>query len=1452
LAPHEAETLELRLVVTASDGEAHEVAVKAEPSDRIIDVAAEVGVHLGYSGAGIWTFHVRRLESRLDADMALRQSGLRNGDEVELVAAGGGGDQRSPEAAANDAQLVVTGGRSTGTRWRLRPGTHTIGRSTACQVVIDDPAVSRSHAQLTAGGDGAMLVADLGSSNGTLLNNRPLNGSQPLHAGDTLKLGGTTLTLAPPPSSGPQHDAVDGTVRFNRPPRVARSQPVQSFSIDVPAAAATSSRLPISASVVPLGLAGVMFATTQKPVMLLFGALSPVMAVFSLLENRLRGGRHRKRSTASFRRVLDDQERSWSGAVDEEIERRRDLHPDAPAILARATSLDARLWERRRDTPDFLHLRVGIGDAPASLEVAIGRGNEELRTEARHRVERHATLLGVPLTVSLATAGSIAVGGTPDEVAALGRSLAAQIAGLHSPRDVVLAAAVAAPTDGWRWLGWLPHAQSDGSPFHRATVVAGVEPARELVLELLGLVDERNRDRRSPRAGGGIEPPRVVAFLEEGCRVPRALLSRLLEQGPAQAIHTIWLGTSVAALPGECGSVVELREDGSSVIIEPRSGVRTTCAHTEGLEVTPARTLALLLAPIRDASSVSSAAQVPSTVGLLHLLELGDDPTTRVEELWRGHHDQLEATIGVAQGGPFSIGLRQDGPHALVGGTTGSGKSELLQGVVAALAAQHPPTRLTFLLVDYKGGAAFKECMKLPHTVGLVTDLDGHLVQRALRSLRAELKWREGVLGRGGAKSLPDLERSAPDTAPPSLLIVVDEFAALASEVPEFVDGVVSIAALGRSLGIHLVLATQRPAGVINDKIRANTNLRIALRFIDQTDSRDVIGSPAAAQAGLPPGRAFAKVGSGSLTEFQSVYGGGHSGAHEGSRPVIRDLLFGGVVDVRGGAGPEAAEATDLEVLVNATAMAAQRLKLPQPRRPWLPELPEVLPVADLPAAATDGEVAAVLGLADLPDLQQQTVRTWAPRRDGNLLIYGATGTGKTSLLRTIAAGLTRSAPPDQLHLYALDYAPPGLAGLAGLPHCGDVIRGSDLERTTRLIDMLRGQLDHRRAQLADAGAAGIEAFVQGGGCMPRVVVLLDGYSAFAGALGQQEYGSYIEALTSLAADGRSAGLHLVITVDRRASVSSKLAAACDQRIILRLSSEDDYAMLGLTRDTYRGARLPVGRCFIDKGTDMQCAVLGAPDGAEQNQVLRTLGDEVRARHGEGSAPSIRVLPAVVNAADLPAPEMPGTAIIGLRSADLEPQRVTLADGPFAVIGPPQSGRSTALWALSASLARGPAPPELHLLAPRRQSPLLGFGVWSGSHAGVDACVAAAIALAERVNSPPASGVPVMVVVVIDDADELLDPPVAGALETLVRRGPDAGFYVVAALEVQAARGAFAAWVKALFRHRTGLLLAPDPMSDAAILGFVKLPRRDLDRVRPGRGVLVRRGVADAVQVALP
>ena len=320
----------------------------------------------------------------------------------------------------------------------------------------------------------------------------------------------------------------------------------------------------------------------------------------------------------------------------------------------------------------------------------------------------------------------------------------------------------------------------------------------------------------------------------------------LLKEGPPLGIYSLCLDSDERLLP----------EEATAVVVETVSGLALRQQRITVVEdVTPdlveqpwLQRVSRALAPVRDISGGDDDAILPSACRLTEVMQLEPVGAQTIMARWAVQPRSTEAVIGVSLDGPFAIDMRRDGPHGLVAGTTGAGKSELLQSLVASLAVANRPDGMTFVLVDYKGGAAFKDCENLPHTVGMVTDLDTHLVERALVSLGAELTRREHLLADAGAKDIEDyvdLRENRPHLdAMPRLLIVIDEFASLARELPDFVTGLVNVAQRGRSLGIHLILATQRPGGVVSPEIRANTNLRIALRVTDSSESTDVIDAP--------------------------------------------------------------------------------------------------------------------------------------------------------------------------------------------------------------------------------------------------------------------------------------------------------------------------------------------------------------------------------------------------------------------------------------------------------------------------------------------------------------------------------------------------------------------------------------------------------------------------------
>jgi S-DNA-T family DNA segregation ATPase FtsK/SpoIIIE len=1270
-----------------------------------------------------------------------------------------------------------------------------------------------------------------------------------LREGDTIAVAVAAATAPDGPSEAPSTEGAGATVPFNRQPRVLRTVGPACHALAAPPGEPRKPRLPLVTALLPLLLGGLMLTFTHSLLTLVFILLSPLLAIGSYAEGRLGGRGDFRRGRREFEGRLLELEAQLRLESAEEVRRR---HQEAPHLRRLALAAHRRepwLWERRPQDGDFLGLRVGVGEQPARSRVdLVDGGSPALHLQAAARLEPFTHVGAVPLVLPVAERAAVALAGPRQAVLDLARWLVVQAACLHSPRNLWICAAVPREqSEAWDWLKWLPHCSASARPVEGPVLCTDKAAARDLVERLVELLDARMAEVGPFRGTTARAPyPYVLALLHEDLPLSRSSLTRLLADGPRVGIAVLWLGSAVRDLPNECRAVIEVDPDANVTLTYPEDGsIRRGDGRADRAGADEAPQVALELAPLRDAGAADAGGQLPRQVGLVEMLGFPASPGgEQVAARWESGVGGLRVPIGATADGVFEVDLRADGPHALVAGTTGAGKSELLRSLVVALASSHPPSRLNLLLVDYKGGAAFQDAVRLPHTVGLVTDLDDHLARRALVSLRAELRRREEVLRRSSAPDLAELERLGGGDCPPSLVIVVDEFATLVREVPEFVDGVVDLAQRGRSLGLHLVLATQRPAGVVSDSIRANTNLRIALRMSDEAESADVIGVPNAAHVSrTQPGRAFARTGHQELTEFQAAYSGkDRVGSAPSSELTVVPMGLTGPAWPAPTAALEHRGNSDLHDLVLAIGAAHASSGGGEAPRPWLPQLPALLPAPARPRSA--GPLAVALGMVDLPQRQRQHPWVLDLAADGTLLVFGTGGSGKTSLLRLLAHALATANEPAALHLYAVDCAGGGLAALQALPNCGAYVRADETERLARLVQWLRQQVDSRRAGAADAMSAS-----RGPGKAAAIVVLLDSYRGFVSAIEKIDLGEHVDALSRLVADGPAVGIHFVLTADRRGEVPAAISSLVPSRLVLRLADEDEYRNAGVPGDAYRGTTLPPGRGFLDDGVEVQCAVLGA-DGTAESQLLALRDSD--ATLGRSAArvevPGVRLLPGRVDVSELPPASRPLAAVVGLADAGLGPAELDLAEDGQLVIGPPHSGRSTALGVAASSLHRGDQSPHLVLLAPRR-TPLGALAIWDEVATGMEECARVAAALAARLGGPSADGC--LTVVVIDDGEEIAEGPAGGALEIVARRGRDRGVRLLAAVETRAAHRAYAGWVAELRKSRQGILLQPDVDIDGDLLS-TRLPRRSGRAFPPGRAYLVHRGSAHLVQLAIP
>ncbi len=1458
---------------TTTVGQLADFLVRADPSRSAVPG--------GSDSLGDFTFsHVDEDFRAVDPRSTLAESGIRSGAHLAVTRRTGGYADRGSAVAT----AVVVAGPDEGREYPLSAGTAYIGRGRGCEIRVSDPQVSRRHARLLV--TDILEVIDLGSSNGIDVQGQQVDRAV-LRSGDRFRLGDTEIEVRVAGGTTGLAPGRGTSVPFSRSPRIAPLYTGTKFPVPELPERPKPERPPWLTAFIPAIMGVALVAITRNPLFGLFILLTPLMLFGHYWESKRHARLDYEDAMKDFREDLGFMIEELQTEQEVEVEGRQAEHPAATETVEAASAGSALLWTRRAGDPGFAEFRLGLGSMPSRnyLEVPqLGRSRAEAWLEASKALEGLGEVSPVPVVAEPLRAGAIGVAGPREQTLAAARSIVAQAVGLHSPAELVVAT-LASPSSArdWDWLKWVPHTASPHSPIEAKHLANTGPGCAALLTELEDLVSEpveaeTREEDAGPRQGDFVPPkmpkdrPVVLVVIEDDAPVERSRMVQIAEEGWRRGVIVLWLAPATVRLPAACRIFLEqgTAPDDAVAGFVGEAVVRMPVT-ADALAAADTARMARALAPLVDSGvPVEDESDLPRSVSFLTLVgtEIAESHESVIER-WgenrsiitgpyaaapvaRPKPGNLRAVIGQSAGGTFSIDLKSDGPHALVGGTTGAGKSELLQAWILGMAVAHSPQRLTFLLVDYKGGSAFRDCVNLPHTVGLVTDLSQHLVRRALASLSAELKYREHILAQYKAKDLAELERRGEAAAPPSLVIVVDEFAALVQEVPEFVDGVVNVAQRGRSLGLHLILATQRPAGVIKDNLRANTNLRMALRMADEADSEDVLGTNVAAffDPSLP-GRAVSKAGPGRLTPFQTGYAGGWTtGEAPPAQLEVETLGFGsGVpwelpvveehVTVQDDLGP-----TDIQRVVTQVEAARVGAQIDIPRKPWLPELAATYELADLPTKRRDDEL--VIGISDDPDNQTQPPISFRPDVEGNLAVYGASGSGKSAFLRTVAvaAGFTVRGGPCRV--YGLDFGNRGLAMLEDLPHVGSIIYAGDHERFARLLTMLREMVDERAVRYSKVNATTITDYrrLTGETDEPRVIVLVDGLAALAGAYDDYAGQKWLDLLTSLASDGRPVGLHFVVTADSRSGVWGSLASAVQSRLVMRMANPDDYIALDVPGDVLSLGSAP-GRAL--KGDrELQIAVLGgSSDSTVQARAIAGFAEGMR-RAGAQDVPSIESLAEKIRLADLPARDEAGRPVIGVLSSTLEPVGFDLRGGQL-VVGPSGSGRTTTVLTMVQAAKRAKPGLRTYLFSPRPSALTRTEGVWTDCAVGASACQELAERLRPEITEAGPEGATVLVVV--ERAQDLDGTEAEDALIELTKTVVQSEQALIGEADTTFFNSNYG--LPYSFKiARSGVSLQAS--GDESMVFASDYRGLSQSQKLDGRGYLVRRGTPELLQVALP
>lgn len=943
------------------------------------------------------------------------------------------------------------------------PGRYVVGRAPTADIRCDDPTLQAHHALVEVAADGTVRLTQLTGRSPVMVAGRPVDGTVEVPLGTWVEVGASVLTFERAPEADPA-----ATLHGNTLVRSPRSVPeLTPLELVPPIAPKLDHESPGGLVPALLGLAGsaTIAVLLHQPMFLLFGALGGLVAVGSWVTQWLAQRRRRRRDADGHRAATA----AHQAATLDELERfRHHRHQCTPGLvqtLRTARDLTANMWSRRKGHPDAHLVTIGLGDLAWQPHVVAD----------------------LPVPVDLGPGRRIALGGPQAHSVAL--SLVIQLTVACGPADVRVVV-VTRQQRRWECLRGLPHLTlPDGTSAiadeaSLTPMLADLEQAEHVLL----VTDE----------------PALLTSLTSPLR-------RALGEGHRALLTVLGEGDGV---PHLCtGVLTTTGGPGARWVADTRVTMLPVPVRMAGLGERAAALVTMALSPLTDPEDpLAAEVGLPHQLSLVDLLGRATCTPAGIAAGWaaaesgQGTGPGARTFIGAATDGLVEIDLVRDGPHGLIAGTTGAGKSELLRSLVVGMAVGASPAHLAFVLVDYKGGATFDACALLPHVVGVVTDLDDHLADRALRSLQAELRRREAVLRHHGVADLAALREVAPAELMPRLVVVIDEFAALVAEQPVFLHSLVGVAQRGRSLGVHLLLATQRPHGVISDDIRANTNLRVALRLHDPADAVDVVGnrSPALLPRGVP-GRAVMRLGPDEYVNFQTA---GCTGA---------------------GAGPS--PGTELSELVRVIGEAARLCSTPTPKAPWLAPLPARLEPGEVPIDA--------VGLVDDPDHQAVVPLTWAPG-DGSIVVAGSPGCGVSSTLHTLAASALRGAGTE---VYVLDgHSGTTFDDLAAHPR----VQVVGLHERVRLVRLL-----HRLRAGQGPGAGG-----------PARVLVIDGLDQVRRTLDDLETADEYEALAAVLT--LPAGLTVVAGVENVAGVPASFLTLCRHRWVLHINDPHDAALLGV------------------------------------------------------------------------------------------------------------------------------------------------------------------------------------------------------------------------------------------------------------------------------------------------
>lgn len=1197
-----------------------------------------------------------------------------------------------------------------------------IGRSDKCDIILPGKTVSGTHAVIKKDGNGYFIYDD-NSKNGTFLNNKVIEGLTELHDGDIIAIcefsilfKDGVLTIG---DANVGRTDIEKKVTyphwFSPSPRLVKNFPAEPVTIQNPPQMPTKADRNLfeilavpGTMILAMGISAAfkLLPVTSLILMVPMSVIGIVVAVISRNKSRKKFEAETKKKNEEYIAYLQKMEKIIQKQMKEQYSILSENFPSLEECMQMTKEKNIRMWSCGLGEKDFMSLRLGTGDVETSFEIKGPQENYETADNEHYKMAAELMAKGkiiknAPIVCDVFQEKLVGVIGRREDALCLVKNMVISAAFQHSYEElkIIISYSGKEKTD-WEWIKWLPHIYSEDRDFR---YLNGNGNPTELLKLFEDILKQRSYENKDPHAY--IKPYFLFIFTESEISEQQGIMKYLLSDQNISA-GAIFLYDNMRYLPKECNAIIEAGAGKGKYIHKNNANQEVNFlldqVHDDFYEQ-----FSRNMAPIRIPTSGSSLA-LPSTVTFLEGYNARTPEDLHVESRWNTVHpnETMAVPLGIKSDGLpfyFDIHEKKHGPHGMVAGMTGSGKSEMVQSWILSMALQFSPQDVNFVLIDFKGTGLILPFRNLPHIAGTISDLD-QKIGRNLIALENELSRRKALLDKYGVNNINNylklLHTGNADQPLPYLFLIIDEFAEFKVQFPEFMTVIDRIFAIGRTLGVFIFLLTQKPAGVVNDKMTANTRFRWCLKVANSSDSKEMIHHPDAAKITVP-GRAYVQVGEDEIFELvQSFYSGA------AYRPDVEDKaafnLNVSVVEENGEKikfisekKPEKTESGTSEIseVVNYLHNFLETSDYSMAEQIWMPKLGYNIYLEDIaPDNYSDGSwkepeddsFKIVAGMLDDPANQSQYPLVFDFTKDGHVAVFGAPGTGKTTILQTMVMSFIRTYSPLDVNIYIMDFGGWSMNIFRSFPHIGGIANDNEDIKIEKMVQLIDRTLSERKQKFSNIGVNSLNAYKQATGeKIPYVVLILDNFAPVLQL--HPELDTFFIRLTR---EGGNYGIYFIVATGTQMSLTFKINQNIKMAAAFTMADKADYAGIvgktgGLEPENKEGRGLVKSASPLE----FQAALpIGGETESERVKKVKALGEKI---HEEWTGPAAKPLPIMPDMIPFGSIKSTGSGnMIGLSVKNIDPIDLPETFGfYFPILGFPGTGKTNMLTVLAKQYA---------------------------------------------------------------------------------------------------------------------------------------------------------------------